>query len=476
MENKKSTFIDKIWDFLASVRLAIVIFALISLTSIIGTVLDQRAEDAKNIQILSKLFGDDLGPRLFNLFNSLGFMDMYHSWWFMGLLILFSVNLIICSLERLPRTWRMIRSPMKTLAEENLSRLPIKRDLSMKKSGDEAKSAVIEALKSSGFHAHELKDDNGLQILAQKGNFSRLAVYATHFSILVILIGAVIGLRFGFKGYLNLPEGEIYNTVAVGTHDEIALPFDIRCDTFEVDFYENSDMPKEYRSWLTILENGREVLRKSIIVNDPLKYKGITIYQSSYGMIPNSLSRGLFVFKLISNNGKSADLNLRFGDTFQIPGTTIEGKIIDFSPALKIDEHGHVFTYSSQMNNPAVYISFTDSGKPMLSGWILKRYPETWQLPGGHRAEFLDFWGVQFTGLQIRKDPGVWVVYLGCITMSISLFIAFFISHRKIWVKIIPEKNNTKLIIGATANKSRLAFERKIDKIVAGLTHQKGGS
>ena len=476
MANTKNTFIDKIWDFLASVRLAIVIFALISLTSIIGTVLDQRADPAKNIQILSTLFGDSLGPRLFSLFDTLGFMDMYNSWWFMALLILFSVNLIICSLERLPRIWRLIRSPMATLTDEKLNRLPIKKELFIKKPGDEVQAAVTDQLKKSGFHPREATDENGTQIMAQKGKFSRLGVYATHFSILIILIGAVIGLRFGFKGYMNLPEGEIYNTVSVGTHEEITLPFDIRCDTFEVDFYENSDMPKEYRSWLTILENGREVLRKSIVVNDPLKYKGITVYQSSYGMIPNSLSRGLFVFKLISNEGQTADLNLRFRDTFQIPGTQIQGKIVDFSPALKIDEHGHVFTYSSQMNNPAVYIEFTESGKPMLSGWLLKRYPETWQLPGGHRVEFLDFWGAEFTGLQVRKDPGVWVVYLGCITMSISLFIAFFISHRKVWVKIIPEKNNTKLIVGATANKSRLAFERKIDKIIAGLTHRKGGS
>ncbi len=105
----------------------------------------------------------------------------------------------------------------------------------------------------------------------------------------------------------------------------------------------------------------------------------------------------------------------------------------------------------------------------------MKRHPETWQLPDGSRVEFLDYWGVEYTGLQVRKDPGVWVVYFGCITMSIGLFIAFFMSHRRIWVKITEDKNNTRVVIGATANKNRAAFERKIDKMISVLTKKQEG-
>ncbi len=64
------------------------------------------------------------------------------------------------------------------------------------------------------------------------------------------------------------------------------LGFSVRCDDFEVEFYENSQMPREYKSWLTVIEDGKEVMRKAIEVNDPLTYKGITFYQASYGMIP----------------------------------------------------------------------------------------------------------------------------------------------------------------------------------------------
>jgi cytochrome c biogenesis protein len=234
-------------------------------------------------------------------------------------------------------------------------------------------------------------------------------------------------------------------------------------------------MPKEYRSWLTIFKDGREVLKKTISVNDPLTYQGITFYQASYGLVPEGMNRGIFIFNVVSRDGKSTILNLRFGDTFQIPGTNISGKIMNFSPALRLDEHGHASTYANMMNNPGVLIDISESGKQPVSGWILKRHPETWQLPDGNRIEFLDLWGVEYTGLQVRKDPGVWVVYLGCIAMSIGLFIAFFMSHRKIWIRITEDKNNSKVVIGATANKNRAAFERKIDTVISVLTKKQEG-
>jgi len=75
----------------------------------------------------------------------------------------------------------------------------------------------------------------------------------------------------------------------------------------------------------------------------------------------------------------------------------------------------------------------------------------------------------------VRKDPGVWVVYLGCIAISIGLFIAFFTNHRKIWIKVVEEKNNSKVIIGATCNKNRMSFERNIEKIISLLSKKQEG-
>lgn len=466
-QTERKTVVDRIWDFLASVKLAIVIFAFIALTSIIGTVLEQKGDPEQNIEILTKLFGESLAPTLFSIFEKLGFLDMYHSWWFTGLLIIFSVNLIICSLDRLPRIWKLITEPTVSLPAERIRQLPIRLEFTVKGKPETVKDSIASSLGKARFHVTEVRDETGCSFSAQQGKYSRLGVFVTHFSILIILIGAVVGTRFGFKAHLNLPEGATSTIAFSGNGREVPLGFEIRCDNFEVDFYGKSTMPKEYRSWLTIFKNGQEVLRKSIAVNNPLSYEGITFYQSSYGIVPNSLGRGIFIFNVVSKDGKSTRVDARLGESFSVPGTDTTAKIIDFSPALKIDEHGHAFTFANQMSNPAALLQFSEGRANTFSGWVLKRHPETWQLADGSRVEFLDYWGVEFTGLQVRRDPGVWIVYFGCIAMSVGLLIAFFMSHRRLWVRLIDEKNATRVIVGAIANKNSAAFERRIHKIFA---------
>lgn len=473
---KKVTITDRIWEFLASVKLAIVMFACIALTSIIGTILEQRGDPQNNLDILTRLFGESLAPTLFRISEKLGFFDMYHSWWFIALLIIFSVNLIICSIDRLPRIWKLATEPIGPLSGDSLRKMPIKREFTLPGKPERVRETTREALKKIGLLGTETKEDGEYRFFSQRGGFSRLGVFLTHFSILVILIGAIIGLRFGFKASLNLPEGAVSSVAFTGDGKQVPLGFAIRCDNFAVDFYGNSDMPKEYRSWLTIFENGIEVMKKSIAVNDPLTYRGITFYQSSYGIVPGSLGRGIFVFNAVTKDGSRSPIYPRIGESFQIPGGSVSARVVDFSPALRFDEHGHAFTYANQMNNPAAFVEFSD-GTNSFSRWILKRHPGTWQLPDGSRLEFADYWGVEFTGLQVRKDPGVWVVYAGCIAMSVGLFIALFLSHRKLWITLAEEKNATRVIVGATAHKNRAAFERKIDRLSALLGQkQQGGT
>jgi cytochrome c biogenesis protein len=518
LPEERKTIIDRILGLFASVKFAIVIFSLIALTSVIGTVLEQRAEPARNILILSKIFGESLAPTTYKVFDTLGFIDMYHSWWFRTLLVLFSTNIIICSLDRLPRIWKLVREPIQPLKAEHIEMAGIRRELSLKGKPEKVKEGVTAAIKAIGFNYVEAKEDRGYQYYSQKGNYTRLGVYITHLSIILILLGAVVGISFGFKGFMNIPEGRTYPVAFIPSaplnsseeqdrdrllgaleaswgnplkasellsmkEDELRdklrrygiqpLGFSMRCDDFEVEFYENSQMPKKYTSWLTVIEDGKEVMRKAIEVNDPLTYKGITFYQANYGMIPNA--PGWFILKITSASGVSEVKRFNFGEKFTIPGTNIEGTVKDFSPSLSFDRQGRAFTFSEMMNNPAVFIDFREAGKEKFSGWILKRYPETWRTPEGHTVQFIDLWGVQYTGLQVRKDPGVWIVYLGSATMTLGLFIAFFLSHRKLWVRIVEDKGNTKVSISAAANKNRVAFERKIDKMAALLRKRQGG-
>ena len=515
------SFPDKVWSFLSSIKLAVVLFALIALTSIVGTVIQQQASHETNIKVLTHFVGAGLAPSAYRVLDALGFMNMYRSWWFLSLLILFAVNLLVCSIERFPGIWRLMRTPMKPIAPEAMMKMPVKRDFKLRESPSAIEKKALAGMRSIGFKAARHEEEGGAVVLyAQRHAWSRAGVYVTHASILIILIGALLGIFIGFQATLNLPEGNSTNIVfsrsadfsdqAKDTTREnlmsgldaargnfrmaasalgqslseykkglkqvglIPLDFNVLCQRFDVRYYGSSDMPKSYNSLLTIIKEGQPVLTKLIRVNHPLTYEGVTFYQSSYGLL-DDLSNGMAVLSITPPGGQTGtEEKLKIGQSFNVPGTKETVKLVKFSPAVAFDNSGNAFTYAHQMSNPGVQVEI-DGGKTASTRWILQRYPQTWIMPDGSTIGLEDFWGVQYTGLEVRKDPGVWVVYLGCITLAIGLFMAFFLSHKKIWVRLDPEQKGkgTRLTIAGTSSKNREAFERGMEKLF--LEFQKGG-
>lgn len=504
---------DKIWDLFASIKLAIILFALIALSSIVGTVLEQGGGVVgNNMDILIKLFGYRLAPKLYRAFEAMGFLDMYHSWWFIAFLLLFACNLLICSIDRFPRIWKLVRMPIKPITGDTMGGVPIKREVMLKGKAGTVRENVRSAF---GFKFTELQEAGGYQFYAEKGRTSRLGVYITHFSIILILLGAIAGIIFGFNGMINIPEGEAYSValtqprgqfieqdtedkqriwdamdeargsvsgaaLMLGISDKALrarmkwlglqpLGFTVKVNDFDVSYYANSETPKEFSSHLTVYDGGKKVMEKSIQVNDPLKYKGITFYQSSYGLIPDT-SGARFLLQARSAAGAIEDFNLAMGESFTIPGTGIVATLSEFSPSLRFDPNGKPFTYDKEkMSNPGVLLDIVH-GTEKFSWWVIKRQKEQGVLPGGHYIDLLDVWGIQYTGLQARKDPGVWAVYLGCITMSLGLYIAFFMSHKKLWVRLQgADKGKTRVLVGASANKNRQALANHIDKVLTRL-------
>jgi len=464
--NKKTAILDGVWKFFASVRLTIVILIVLAFTSIIGTIIEQQAEPVQNIKLLAKFFGDSSAPALYNMFVKLGFMDMYHSWWFVSILLLFSINLVVCTLERFPKTWRLIKTPQKPMAENVIKTLPIKKELNFKSNLKTVKEEFLKVFKSSGFHIHETGEGESIQLYSEKGKNSHLGLYVVHLSIILILIGAIIGARFGFNAFLNLPEGETSDVAYMQGGKIIPLGFTIKCNWFNTEYYAERDMPKEFQSELVIIDKGREVMKKIIEVNSPLSYKGITFYQSSYGMVPNAV--GTFILRVTSKGGQESTLRLKPGESFEIPGANIKGTIVNFSPALTVDRAtGRLTTFAENMINPAVAIEFDGTEMGKFVGWILKRHPETGVLPDGSKIKFEDYWGVEYTGLQVSRDPGVGVIYFACIIMTLGLYIAFFMSHKRIWIRLTNDKKSVRVIAGGSASKNRLSFEREIENILS---------
>src|SRR5208283_2152160 len=132
--------------------------------------------------------------------DSMGFTDMFSSWWFMGLLFIFATNLVVCSVDRLPKIWKVVKTPIPSLSDEKFNAITSKQEVVLKENVEKTGQKVNDSLKKIGFRGDIRKEGGMIQICAEKGRYSRLGVYVTHLSILLILAGAVVGMKFGFNG------------------------------------------------------------------------------------------------------------------------------------------------------------------------------------------------------------------------------------------------------------------------------------
>lgn len=421
---------NQIWDFFSSVRLAIFTLCSLALTSIIGTIIPQGQPSSEYVQ--------EYGPFLAQLFQVLDLTNMYGSWWFLGLLGLLSANLIVCSFDRFPITWRLITADQLSISPERLAKMELQATWIMPISLQETTQNLKKVLKATGWTAATKDEADEIVISSQKGAWSRLGVYVVHLSILVIFLGAIIGNFLGFKATVMIPETESTTKVyGSGNSQPIDLGFEIRCDFFEIEFYPNG-MPKEYRSRLTVKENGKDVHQQDIEVNEPLTYKGITFYQSSYEGYKDFLlkfshptDQTSTTFKApFQNELEWPDKNLRFG-------------IINAE------------TKGNQVLRSKIWMREGD------------KEPTTFWLATGDEAEIevhgqpLVFSAKQMyaTGLQVAKDPGVWLVYTGCLLMLLGLYMAFFISHRRIWLILRKDGNDqTVILLAGSTNKNKSGF------------------
>ncbi len=369
---------------------------------------------------------------------------MYSSWWFVLILILLTVNLIVCSIDRFPNIWKMVSADILSQDPTRLEKMPNRLIVESKLSQTDASETVGNILSKAGWQTKSTENNGGMLQGSQKGSWTRLGFITVHLSIIVIFIGALIGTFFGYKGSVMVPEGAATDRIyEFGSREAIPLDFQVRCDRFSLTFYKTG-APKEFRSDLTVLEDGKEVYKKSIVVNDPMDYKGLTFYQSSY--------EGYNEFVTHIKDETTGEER-----QFLIP----PGKQIKWTDEISfgiINMSGR-----GQAGGNSYKIWFTDSKGDPSTFWMADNQTVTIQRPETKYAFNLR---QRFaTGLQVTKDPGVWYVYVGCGIMILGLFITFFLSHRRIWVYTSNSDAGTRIILAGTANKNKVGFERDFETV-----------
>lgn len=440
---------NMVWRFFASVRLALFLLLILASTSIIGTLIPQKNPP--------EFYIENFGQRTAQFFQMLDVPNMYNSWWFISLLLLFCINLIVCTFDRLPNVWQMVVLNNLDTDPERLGKMPHRQMFHSQADASALAEITSGLLAKNGWKPQSQNKSTGSLLFSQKKAWSRLGVYAVHLSILVIFTGVIIGSLLGFKASVMIPEGSATDTVyEFGSRKPIPLGFSVQCQDFSVSFYADGETPKEYRSKLNVFDNSakEQTLQKDIIVNDPLDYKGITFYQSSY--------EPLQVFNVtITNKASNArqEFQIPFGKKIHWHETEVDFGIINAQVKSRMGDLSKIKVW------------FSDGQGEPSTFWMDNNASQTISTPAASYE--IQASQVYATGLQVAKDPGVWTVYAGCILMLLGLYVAFFLSHRRIWVYITREESEDrcKILLCGVSNKNRIAFEKEFAALVECFSH-----
>jgi cytochrome c biogenesis protein len=228
----------------------------------------------------------------------------------------------------------------------------------------------------------------------------------------------------------------------------------VRCDDFELQSYPDG-RPKDYISRLTVARDGRILQQKTIEVNAPLIQDGVFFYQSSYGQ-----TGGGAVLRVLTPDGRLLvdGLQLAKEGSARIPGTATA---VEFLAS----------TEDLEGNGPAVQLTLLDTsgehahaGKPFV---VVQRFPAMDLQRGGNLVFQLAGLvpGTSYTGLQVAKDPGVPFVWAGAVLLTAGTLMAFFFSHRRVWVRL----EEGTVIVAGVATRNQEAFGEAFAALEADL-------
>lgn len=377
--NRKEHGLGKVLlSFLGSMELAISLFVVVGIASIIGTILQQN--QAYNSYVVK------FGPFWFEVFRSLELFDIYSSWWFVILLGFLLVSTSVCIYHYAPlmiREWRQFRL---TISAKSLKLMHSSGVWSSTSSVAQTAQFIQEKLRNGGYQLSTKTEQGAVTIAAKKGSANRLGYIFTHGAIIVICLSALYDGNFNlklrevagqlkpetrdlfasqvpdisrlkaddnhaFRGSANVPEGSTTGLVFLQMRNGFLvqeLPFTITLNDFRIEHYQ-SGMPKSFESDIVIQDKATgEKITKTIAVNHPLIYKDFSIYQASFD--DGGSIMDLKVWPLGRNQQKITPFKQVVGDSRQIKTATgevklelAEFKISNVQPNPKAKETGRKF-------------------------------------------------------------------------------------------------------------------------------------
>ena len=418
---------QNIFKSIADLRFAIFILLIIACFSVIGTVIeqDQSIETYKlNYPLTNRIFGF----LAWDIILQFGFDHIYKTWWFITLILLFGVSLLTCTLLQQFPSLKIARRCQFFRTTQQFCRLNISTNLKHL-----LFSQLFFKIKEKHYSIFQQKNI----LYCYKGLVGRIAPIIVHFSMIIVLIGAIFGSISGFKAQEIVPKTETFHIQNVLNNGQFTLipKVSIRINDFWITYTKQTTITQFYSDISFLNVDGNEIQRKTIFVNSPAKYNGIDYYQTDWNIIGLRVkvkNSSIFQYPFINLPNTQEKIWLTWIST---------NEQLDNGLTLLID---NLQGYCSVYNKVGNFIGNLELNE---------------NLKLGNSLILIDI--LSSTGLQIKADPGITLIYLGFLFLMISTLISY-ITYSQIW--IVQDKQ--KIFIGGNTTRATFEFELEFLKLV----------
>lgn len=418
---------QKLFRTIADLRFSIFILLLISICSILGTVIEQD-QSIEIYKLNYPLTNPVLGFLTWDIILKLGLDHVYKTWWFFLLIFLFGFSLISCTfLQQFP-SLKVARRCQFFRTTEQFYRLKISTILT-----SFAYPKILARIQQNQYSIFQQKNI----VYCYKGLIGRIAPILVHFSMILILLGTIVGSLFGFKAQEIVPKTEQFHIQNILTSGQLTkIPeTSVRINDFWINYTKSKTISQFYSDLSVLDSEGSEIGRKTISVNYPLIYKGLYYYQTDWNLI------GLRV-QLENNETLEYPLVNALNNQNKVWLTWISTNSSLKTGLIAIIDN--LEGYCSIYNESGLFL-----GNLELNETLNFNRPLT----------LLEI--ISSTGLQIKTDSGIPIIYGGFFLLMISTLISY-ITYSQIW---IVEKQQ-QLFIGGTTNRALFDFELEFLKFI----------